>query len=28
MSPLKAVASQVATDLASIEFNKMFFENG
>lgn len=28
MTPLKAVASQVATDLASIEFNKMFFENG
>lgn len=28
MTPLKAVASQVATDLASVKFNKMFFENG
>ena len=28
MTPLKAVASQVATDLASVEFNRLFFENG
>ncbi len=27
MTPLKAVASQVATDLASVEFNRLFFEN-
>lgn len=28
MTPLKAVANQVAMDLASVEFNKLFFENG
>ena len=28
MTPLKAVATQVATDLASVEFNRLFFENG
>jgi phage portal protein BeeE len=27
-SPLKAVASQVAMDFASIEYNRLFFENG
>lgn len=27
-TPLKAVAAQIATDLASVEYNKMFFENG
>lgn len=28
MSPLKAAASQMAMDLASIEYNRLFFENG
>jgi len=28
MTPLKAVSNQVAMDMASIEFNKLFFENG
>lgn len=28
MTPLKAVANQVAMDLAAVEFNKLFFENG
>tara|TARA_R110000744_G_scaffold92466_1_gene179018 strand:- start:2262 stop:2417 length:156 start_codon:yes stop_codon:yes gene_type:complete len=28
MTPLKAVSNQVAMDQASIEFNKLFFENG
>lgn len=28
MTPLKAVATQVATDLSSVEFNRLFFENG
>lgn len=28
MTPLKAAASQMAMDLASIEYNRLFFENG
>ena len=28
MTPLKAVSTQVATDLSSVEFNRLFFENG
>lgn len=28
MTPLKAVAAQVAMDLSSIEYNRLFFENG
>jgi len=28
MTPLKAIANQMAMDLASIEYNRLFFENG
>lgn len=28
MTPLKAVATQVAMDLSSVEYNRLFFENG